>query len=349
VNGRIDKAGDWDAFRFEGRAGDEIVAEVYARRLNSPLDSVLRLTDPDGKQLGYNDDHEDKGAGLTTHHADSWLHATLPTEGTYVLHLGDAQQKGGPEYGYRLRISPPRPDFELRIVPSTIAIRSGVTIPLTVYALRKDGFLEEISLTLKDAPQGFSLGGGRVAANQDQVRITLTAPQTPTDEPVSLSLEGRAQIKGQQILRPAVPAEDMMQAFAYRHLVPAQALTTTVTGSQPFRATLKILSPIPIKIPAGGTAQVRIGTPSRMFIQRFQLELNEPPDGITLQEVSPIREGAEIVLHSDAAKVKPGLGGNLIVNLLPAPPQDPNQQKAQANRRRTPVSTLPAIPFDIID
>ena len=45
VNGRIDRPGDRDVFRFEGRAGQEIVAEVYARRLDSPLDSVLKLTD----------------------------------------------------------------------------------------------------------------------------------------------------------------------------------------------------------------------------------------------------------------------------------------------------------------
>ena len=90
-------------------------------------------------------------------------------------------------------------------MPSSISL-ARATIPLTVYALRKDGFSDEITLALKDAPQGFSLGGGRVAANQDQVRITLTAPPTPIEEPVALSLEGRAQIDGQQILRPAVPA-----------------------------------------------------------------------------------------------------------------------------------------------
>ncbi len=32
VNGRIDKPGQWDVFRFNGGAGDEIVAEVIARR-----------------------------------------------------------------------------------------------------------------------------------------------------------------------------------------------------------------------------------------------------------------------------------------------------------------------------
>ncbi|HWH68053.1 MAG TPA: hypothetical protein VNT26_01600, partial [Candidatus Sulfotelmatobacter sp.] len=56
INGRIEKPGDRDVFRFEGRAGSELVAEVFARRLNSPLDSVLRLTDAAGHQLAYNDD-----------------------------------------------------------------------------------------------------------------------------------------------------------------------------------------------------------------------------------------------------------------------------------------------------
>ena len=80
INGRIDTAGDLDIFSFKGRAGEKIVAEVYARRLNSPLDSVLRLTDQSGKVLAWNDDHMIKDShlhkdttGLVTHHADSYL------------------------------------------------------------------------------------------------------------------------------------------------------------------------------------------------------------------------------------------------------------------------------------
>ena len=154
VNGRIDRPGDWDVFRFEGRAGEQIVAEVYARRLDSPLDSVLELTDAAGKRLAFNDDHEDKADGLNTHHADSLINFTLPADGTYYLHLGDAQHQGGPEYAYRLRISPPRPDFELRVVPSSINAVAWRLTPITVYALRKDGFSGEIALAFKDAPRG---------------------------------------------------------------------------------------------------------------------------------------------------------------------------------------------------
>jgi hypothetical protein len=227
VNGRIDRPGDWDVFTFEGRAGQQIVAEVMARRLDSPLDSVLKLTDAAGRQLAFNDDHEDKGTGLNTHHADSWLSATLPAQGAYYLYLGDAQHKGGPEYAYRLRIGPPRPDFELRVVPSAVNFHGVRSVPLTVYALRKDGFSGEIALALKNPPAGFTLSGA-VPAQQDTARITLTVRPSAPNDPISLSLEGRATIEGQPVVRPVVPAEDMMQAFAYRHLVPAQELKVIV-------------------------------------------------------------------------------------------------------------------------
>lgn len=350
INGRIDQPGDWDVFSFEGRAGDEIVAEVYARRLDSPLDSVLKLTDDTGKQLAFNDDNEDKGAGLNTHYADSWLRATLPARGTYYLHLGDTQHQGGPEYGYRLRISPPRPDFALRVVPSSVNVRGGASVPLTVYALRRDGFSNEIAVVLADAPPGFTLGGGKVPANQDQVRLTLMAPPRPTDDPIKLSLEGRATIQGKQVVHAAVPAEDMMQAFAYRHLVPAKELDVAVSGRFMARVSVKILGATPVKIPAGGTARVRLGTPTSAFANRFQLELNEPPEGVAIAKVSPTDEGAEIELHSDAAKAKPGLKGNLIVNIFPGQAMAAAQKgKKQNNQRRAVVGTLPAIPFEIVE
>src|SRR5208283_240207 len=152
INGRIDAPGDEHVFCFEGRAGEQIVAEVLARRLDSPLDSTLKLTDAAGKQLAFNDDFDDKGSGLETDHADSYLTATLPADGNYYIRITDAQHHGGPDYAYRLRISAPRPDFALRVVPSAINVRAGLSVPVTVYALRKDGFTNAIDLRLKNAP-----------------------------------------------------------------------------------------------------------------------------------------------------------------------------------------------------
>jgi hypothetical protein len=359
VNGRIDQPGDRDVFRFESRAGGEIVvAEVHARRLNSPLDSVLKLTDATGKQLAFNDDHEDKGSGLNTHHADSWLSTTLPAIGTYYLHLWDAQHNGGPEYGYRLRISSPHPDFELRAVPSSINARAGETVPITVYALRRDGLTNAIAVALKDAPAGFKLSGGFVPANKDQVGLTLTVPPTPLDQPLSLSLEGRTLIQGRETVHPAVPAEDMMQAFAYRHLVTTKELKVAVAGRRAPAAWGSILGATPIRVLAGGTTWVRVGFPKGLPAKasgagtpfgNIQPELSEPPAGIIIRSFLPSREGMEIILQSDAAKVKPGQRGNLTVKVSGQKTETPEMDKTQVNKQRVLMGTLPAIPFEIVE
>lgn len=348
VNGRIGKPDDSDMFCFQGRAGDEIVAEIIARRLNSPLDSILKLTDASGKQLAANDDYEDKSAGLTTHHADSWLRVALPADGKYYLHLTDMQHRGGPEYAYRLRISPPRPDFELRVVPSSISARAGSTVPLTVYALRKDGFADEIALSLKDAPEGFSLGGSQVPAKQDAMKITLTVPSTSPQEPVSLKLEGRATIQGREAARPVVPAEDMMQAFAYRHLVPSQELKVAVSGRDSGRRPVRILGDGPTRIPVGGAASVALAVPAGTPLDRIELALSDPPEGISIQKTSRLRDRVEIFVQSDAAKVKPGQKGNLILTASAKKSGSAGNKSKLAKQKSIAQLTLPAVPFEIV-
>jgi hypothetical protein len=341
VNGRIDQPGDWDVFRFQGRAGEAIVAEVYARRLDSPLDSVLKLTDAKGRQLAFNDDYDDPGAGLETHHADSRILTTLPATGTYFLYLGDAQQKGGPEYAYRLRIGAPRPDFDLRVTPSSINVSGGLTVPITVHALRKDGFSGDIALALKGAPKGFTLIGGLLPAGRDEVRLTLTVPPQPQPAPLSLTLEGRATIQGHQVARLAVPADNMMQAFAYWHLVPASDLKVAVRRGAMLRVPIRVSSPEPLEIPAGGTARFQVQVPTTLT--KVQFELSEPPEGIELRQ-----DGTELVLKCDAAKAKPGLKGNLIVNISAERAAQPANAKQPANRQRVSLGTLPAVPFEIV-
>jgi hypothetical protein len=371
VNGRIDRPGDRDVFRFEGQAGEQIVAEVYARRLDSPLDSLLELTDAAGKRLAFNDDHEDKADALNTHQADSLIQFTLPAQGTYYLHLGDAQHEGGPEYAYRLRISRPRPDFALRVVPSCINAPGGRVIPISVVALRKDGFSDAIALSLKDAPEGFSLGGGRVPSGTDQVRVTLAVPFIETDEPLHLCLEGRASIGGKEVIRTAVPADDMMQAFAYKHLVPAQDLTIAVVnpyqrrnagagtgnnspaarpagaGRRFYQSAVAILGEMPVKLPAGGTAELRIRAPNTVSSRsEVQLELSDPPEGITIDKVSRTDNGVAIVLRSDARKAKPGLQGNLIAIAIRK--ETVTNKDGKSRDQRTPMGALPAIPFEVV-
>jgi hypothetical protein len=247
INGRINRPDDWDVFEFAGKSNETVVAEVFARRLDSPLDSVLKLTDAAGNLLAFNDDHEDLAAGINTHQADSYLSATLPADGRYFVHLGDTARQGGEEYGYRLRLSAPRPDFELRVVPSSLSLRSNSSGTLTVYAKRKDGFAGPIKLALKDPPLGFSNYQVTLQATQAVTKINLKTSLRSTPEPVCLTVAGTAKIGDQSIVHEAIPAEDRMQAFLWRSLVPARELRAMVfdPGYQPPATRVAHLRPRP--------------------------------------------------------------------------------------------------------
>ncbi len=167
ISGCISDPSDKDVFGFDGRAGQIIVAEVFARRMGSPLDSLLRLIDSSGRVLAWNDDHEDQESGLLTHQADSYLSAKLPAAGRYFLQF---RCPASPK-AWILLLSedrPARPDFALRVTPSSLNVPAGRAVTATVYAVRKDGWDGDIDVALKDAPAGFTLSGARIPRRQEQ-------------------------------------------------------------------------------------------------------------------------------------------------------------------------------------
>jgi hypothetical protein len=269
----------------------------------------------------------------------------LPAAGTYFVRVTDAQRHGGSEYGYRLRLGPPEPDFALRIVPSTINARAGSTVTLTAYALRRDGFTGETALGLKDAPKGFYLSGNRIPAGQESVRLTLTAPSVPVDQPQNLTIVGLATTpSGRRLAHVAVPAEDMMQAFAYRHLVPAQELKVQLAGRG---SSLRVLSQMPVALKPGGQTRIRIGTPPARFVGDVKLELLEPPPGVAVVRCERGADYVDVVVSCDAEKSKPDTQGNLIFQAT-GERAGAAKAKAKSGTQRSPLGIVPAVAFEII-
>lgn len=87
---------DADCFSFEGRAGEQIVLDVAARRLGSKAEIVLALSDASDRVLASNIDFEGE--------ADPLLAFTLPADGRYTVQVADLQKGGSPEHFYRLSI-----------------------------------------------------------------------------------------------------------------------------------------------------------------------------------------------------------------------------------------------------
>jgi len=76
ANGRIERAGNVETWRFQAKKGDRLLLEVNARRLGSPLDSTIEILDAKGqpvpravlrcvaKTCSVFRDHDSSGAGI---------------------------------------------------------------------------------------------------------------------------------------------------------------------------------------------------------------------------------------------------------------------------------------------
>jgi hypothetical protein len=361
VNGRMDRAGDHDVFLVKLPPGSELVAEVVARRLGSPLDAQLILTDTSGAPLATNDDCEDKGDGLNTHHADSWLTAKVPANGMCHLEIRDAQGKGGPSYGYRLRVGPPRPDFALRVTPSCVNARAGLVVPLTVHAVRRDGFKGPITVRVAPGSPGFALDGAVIPAGQDSVRTTLMVPEDLTPGVMPVRFEGVARMGEREVVHEVVPAEDMVQAFFNHHLVPTRNFLVCVTAPRWGKpgpsaaadrrsplASVRPVSPEPVQLVPGGTARVRFVTTRFGRPEGVNITLDAPPEGVTLATVNWDERGFEAVLKTEADKVKSGQSGNLIFEVTTERvPRDKDGKPGKGAKQRAVVGVLPAVPFTL--
>lgn len=355
VNGRIEKAGDTDVFSFRGKSGDEIVAEVFARRLNSPLDSLVQLTDSRGKAIKWNDDYVVKEShlykdvtGLVTHHADSYLVAKLPDDGTYYVHLSDSQRHGGRSYSYRLRVCKRVGDFALRVTPSSVFMYGGSAMPLRVHVLRTDGFDGAVELSLKDVPEGFKISGGRIPAGSNMVDVTLTAPADMAASTVALTFEGNAQIGGRTVTRQAMPADDLMQAFLYRHLVPAKEFLVAVEKRKWGFPDVRIVGDDTVRLEPGGSAEVVMRTYGKKswVPKNVKLALHQGPEGISISDVKSEGRQITFVVKAEKEAMSKGYKGNLILEAVREyVPKDKNGKPLKGRAKtKSAIGILPAIP-----
>jgi hypothetical protein len=328
INGTIGKPGDQDWFCFEGREGEKRTVEVSARRLGSPLDSRLTLFNAQKQALATNDDVADKSFGLLTHQADSRIDVTLPATGTYFVRLNDQQGKGGDDYAYRLMIGKEQPDYQLRIVPASLRIPRNGTAIATVHAIRSGGFTGEIQLSAPDAPSGVEIQRAVIPAGVDSARVAIAAKPRAEKQTMALEIEGSADCGLRTIKRRAVPAEDMMQAFLYRHLVTAQQLLVEITDPDPVTVTLNL--------PQDGVFHVRPGeeiriNPTVKWLDEagraaIKLTLAEPPEWLTLKTVNLSKKSDEIILNV-SPNAEPGDKATVLLNgtiRIATSPDDPN-------------------------
>ncbi len=155
-NGVLAEPREEDWFGFHAAKKKALEISVFARRLRSPVDSVLQLVDASGKVLETNDD----GAG-----PDSVIKFTPEEEGMYFLRIQDQLKGGGPDYVYRIEVRPPASEVVLNIpevARNDSQTRQAITVPrggrmATLIHARRTGVSGDLAFEVPGLPAGVTL------------------------------------------------------------------------------------------------------------------------------------------------------------------------------------------------
>lgn len=101
-NGTIAAPGETKYFKFAAKKGQVFDVHCYARRLGSPLDSVMYVSDAGpNNAVGATRVGNDDAIG-----PDSYFRFAVPEDKEYYLWVHDHLRKGGPDYFFRVEITP---------------------------------------------------------------------------------------------------------------------------------------------------------------------------------------------------------------------------------------------------
>jgi len=197
INGRIGGEKDQDQFKFKVEKDRTFVIEVEASRFGSPLDAVLILSDAKGTVVQQNDD----AVG-----ADARIERKFGEAGEYFIRIRDLLQRGGDDFGYRLSIRPPRPDFVLNFSPDTPRVARGGYAIVNVEAQRQAGFAGAIEAWLENLPAGVTAEPLMVPPDSAvSPLIVLHADETASLGSHRITLVASGVIGGQKVVRDGRP------------------------------------------------------------------------------------------------------------------------------------------------
>lgn len=235
VYGMIAFTNETDIYEFTAKKGEKVALDVTANALGSNLDAVLEVRDQAGKVIAMNDDranHTGPNIGNEVHHSDPLLMVDIPQDGSYFVRIYGNSRKAGPDCYYRLRISPPQPDFTVCVTPSCLRF-SGANANVKAFVYRKEGYTGDIELRFASNEKNYAIsGGGKISPADHAESTTIVADNiknftvkaieklNPSPQPVKMIAVGK--VGDKEIIHPVYFCDEWMQAFIWYHLVPVK-------------------------------------------------------------------------------------------------------------------------------
>lgn len=180
VTGRLQTAGQADAYQVTLSKGDPLLVTVEARTLGLLPDPLVRLVDPDGKQVAEVDD----SAGTR----DATLAHTAAADGPYLIIVTDRHRHGGPRAFYQLTARLDEPDFELTTAEAAVVLPADEPVEVVVNVTRR-GAAGPITVSAAELPEGITAEPVVSETKGDtakQVKLKLTGGGSPFSGPIRI-------------------------------------------------------------------------------------------------------------------------------------------------------------------
>jgi hypothetical protein len=296
LNGVISHPGEVDWFRFKAAKGTAFEVNVFARRLRSPLDSVLEIFDANGKSLASNDD----GSG-----ADSVLKFTASESTNYYARITDTLRQGGADFAYRIEIVPVQPRLGIRIPEvsrNDTQSRQFIAVPrgnrfATLISAKRENFSGELQFAIQGLPPGISLISQPMAANIDSMPLVFEAQQDAPLEGKLLDLTAtwtndHTRVEGR--FRQNVELVEGPNNTSY-YGTSVDKLCVAATRAAPFH--IRIVDPAVPLVQAGSMRLEVVADRESGFDEPIEVQMIWNPPGISSQSEATIAKGATNVLY----------------------------------------------------
>lgn len=172
-NGILAGENDADYYKFTAKKGQSLDVHVYARRLRSPLDSVMTIVDAAGKNVANNDD---------TGGPDSFARFTVPADGEYFVRIRDHLRGGSPTSVYRIEVTPTAPSVQLAIpqMQRDSQDRQAIAVPRggrygATFRVTRNNVAGDLQLVAGNLPAGVTMTPINVQPNADVIPVLFEA------------------------------------------------------------------------------------------------------------------------------------------------------------------------------
>ncbi len=358
IAGHIEKPRDRDWYSFTAKKGQAFLIDILSDRQGAPTYPYFMLRNDKGflKESDDNQDNFTTRFFLQTEDPQAFQFVT-PEDGKYQLLVGSrlAGTVTGPRHFYRVRITPSQPDFRLVALatdeyrPDGTTVLAGGQQAFTIFALRQDGFADEIKLRVEGLPPGVTAAPQTIGGNMRSTSLVLSAANGAATWTGPIKILGTATIGGKDVVREARPA-GMVWPIPQGQIIPTitrvdRSIVLAVRPGAPYSLAANLDKPSLVQ-GEKGALKVKLTRLSPDFKTPLTVLVNpaELPPGLAINNNQPITIAPNAADGTLPVNVPPNLAPGAYNIVLRAETQMPYNKDAMAKEKPNTLVVQPSAP-----